>query len=65
MARLMRSAAEPCTGVFMACRSASIRTGKFFERRSGSRRSRPEERPHLPVSRARAIVSSMKPRTFG
>ena len=65
MAFLMRSAAEPCTGVFIAWRSASIRTWKFFELRSGSRRSRPRSVRTIPVFRASAIVSSMNPRTSG
>ena len=50
MAFLMRSAAEPCTGVFMAWRSASARTWKFLAWRSGSRRSRPRSVRTVPVS---------------
>jgi hypothetical protein len=65
MAFLMRSAAEPCTGVFMACRSASMRTWKFLALRSGRRRSRPSSVRTMPVLRALAIVSSMNARTAG
>jgi hypothetical protein len=65
MAFLIRSAAEPCTTVLIAWRSASILTGALGERRSGRRRKRPRMVRTAPVSRPRATVSCVKRRSEG